>query len=149
MVFVVFLLTLSVGYGALSTELNIGGDLVVKVERKAQIYEVNEVESFNGVTKSISFEDNKVFGNVSFEDEVSSDVTYQVRFRNNTDKDVILNDIISNTSINVDYEFIDVGKGTIVEAGDSVSFMIKLSLNSGIVSTESFEFVLEFSEYVG
>ena len=129
-------------------ELNIGGDLVVKVDRKAQIYEVNEVESYNVITNNVSFEDNKVYGSALFNDVVTSDVTFQIKFRNNTDQDVVFNDVVSNTSVNLNYEFIDFDKGTIVKAGDLVSFNVKLSLNSGIVNEENFEFVFDIQEYI-
>lgn len=148
MVFVVFLLTLSVGYGALSTELNIGGDLVVKVERKAQIYEVNEVDNFNVITNSVSYEDDKVYGNALFNDVVDSNVTYQIKFRNNTDKDVIINDVVSNGSINLNYEFSNFENGMVIKSGDLVSFKVKLSLNSSIVANENFEFVFDIQEFV-
>ena len=148
LVFVVFLLTLSVGYGALSTELNIGGDLVVKTERKAQIYEVNEVESFNVITNNVSYEDNKIYGSALFNDVADSSVTYLIKFRNNTDKDVVVNGITSNGSINLNYEFIDLDVGSVIKAGDLISFKVKLSLNSGIVATENFEFVFDIQEYI-
>lgn len=148
MVFVVFLLTLSVGYGALSTELNIGGDLVVKVERKAQIYEVNEVDNFNVITNSVSYEDNKIYGNALFNDVVDSNVTYQIKFRNNTDKDVIINNVVSNGSINLNYEFSNFENGMVIKSGDLVSFKVKLNLNSGIVANENFEFVFDIQEFV-
>lgn len=148
LVFVVFLLTLSVGYGALSTELNIGGDLVVKADRKAQIYEIDEVESFNVVTNGVSFEDDKIFGSALFNDAVDSNVTYLIKFRNNTDKDIVINNITSNGSINLNYEFIDLDIGSVIKAGDLISFKIKLSLNSGVVATENFEFVFDIQEYI-
>ena len=148
MVFVVFLLTLSVGYGALSTELNIGGDLLVKVERKEQIYEVNEVDIFNVITNSVSYEDDKVYGNALFNDVVDSNVTYQIKFRNNTDKDVIINNVVSNGSINLNYEFISFENGMVIKSGDLVSFKVKLNLNSGIVANENFEFVFDIQEFV-
>lgn len=148
LVFVVFLLTLSVGYGALSTELNIGGDLVVKADRKAQIYEINEVENFNVVTNSVSFEENKIYGSALFNDAVDSNVTYLIKFRNNTDKDVVVNAITSNGSINLNYEFINLDVGSVIKAGDLISFKVKLSLNSGVVATENFEFVFDIQEYI-
>ena len=148
LVFVVFLLTLSVGYGALSTELNIGGDLVVKADRKAQIYEIDEVESFNVVTNGVSFEDDKIFGSALFNDVVDSNVTYLIKFRNNTDKDIVINNITSNGSINLNYEFIDLNIGSVIKAGDLISFKVKLSLNSGVVATENFEFVFDIQEYI-
>jgi len=148
LVFVVFLLTLSVGYGALSTELNIGGDLVVKADRKAQIYEIDEVESFNVVTNGVSFEDDKIFGSALFNDAVDSNVTYLIKFRNNTDKDIVINNITSNGSINLNYEFIDLNIGSVIKAGDLISFKVKLSLNSGVVATENFEFVFDIQEYI-
>lgn len=148
LVFVVFLLTLSVGYGALSTELNIGGDLVVKAERKAQIYEVNEVESFNVITNNVSYEDNKVYGSALFNDVIDSSVTYLIKFRNNTGKDVVVNGITSNGSINLNYEFVDLDVGSVIKAGDLISFKVKLSLNSGVVAAENFEFVFDIQEYI-
>ena len=148
LVFVVFLLTLSVGYGALSTELNIGGDLVVKTDRKAQIYEIDEVENFNVVTNGVSFEDDKIFGSALFNDVVDSNVTYLIKFRNNTDKDIVINNITSNGSINLNYEFIDLDIGSVIKAGDLISFKVKLSLNSGVVATENFEFVFDIQEYI-
>lgn len=148
LVFVVFLLTLSVGYGALSTELNIGGDLVVKADRKAQIYEIDEVESFNVVTNGVSFEDDKIFGSALFNDVADSNVTYLIKFRNNTDKDIVINNITSNGSINLNYEFIDLNIGSVIKAGDLISFKVKLSLNSGVVATENFEFVFDIQEYI-
>ena len=148
LVFVVFLLTLSVGYGALSTELNIGGDLVVKADRKAQIYEIDEVESFNVVTNGVSFEDDKIFGSALFNDVADSNVTYLIKFRNNTDKDIVINNITSNGSINLNYEFIDLIIGSVIKAGDLISFKVKLSLNSGVVATENFEFVFDIQEYI-
>jgi hypothetical protein len=148
LVFVVFLLTLSVGYGALSTELNIGGDLVVKADRKAQIYEIDEVENFNVVTNGVSFEDDKIFGSALFNDVVDSNVTYLIKFRNNTDKDIVINNITSNGSINLNYEFIDLNIGSVIKAGDLISFKVKLSLNSGVVATENFEFVFDIQEYI-
>lgn len=148
LVFVVFLLTLSVGYGALSTELNIGGDLVVKADRKAQIYEIVEVESFNVVTNGVSFEDDKIFGSALFNDVADSNVTYLIKFRNNTDKDIVINNITSNGSINLNYEFIDLDIGSVIKAGDLISFKVKLSLNSGVVATENFEFVFDIQEYI-
>lgn len=148
LVFVVFLLTLSVGYGALSTELNIGGDLVVKADRKAQIYEIDEVENFNVVTNGVSFEDDKIFGSALFNDVADSNVTYLIKFRNNTDKDIVINNITSNGSINLNYEFIDLNIGSVIKAGDLISFKVKLSLNSGVVATENFEFVFDIQEYI-
>lgn len=146
--FVVFLLTLSVGYGALSTELNIGGDLVVKAERVAKIIDVTEINVVNSNTKNISFENNRLFGNVTFSDVMESSVTYQVKFSNNTDKNLYLKEIINNGSINLNYVLDNMGINQVVNAGDTVSFNITFSLNNGIPADEIIDLEFNFLEYV-
>jgi hypothetical protein len=148
MVFVVFLLTLSVGYGALSTELNIGGDLVVKAERVAKIIDVTELNGVNSNTKNISFENNRLFGNVTFSDVMESSVTYQIKFSNNTDKNLYLKEIINNGSINLNYVLDNMGVNQVVNAGDTVSFNITFSLNNGIPADEIIDLEFNFLEYI-
>ena len=146
--FVVFLLTLSVGYGALSTELNIGGDLVVKAERAAKIIDVTELNGVNSNTKNISFENNRLFGNVTFSDVMESSVTYQIKFSNNTDKNLYLKEIINNGSINLNYVLDNMGVNQVVNAGDTVSFNITFSLNNGIPADEIIDLEFNFLEYI-
>ena len=146
--FVVFLLTLSVGYGALSTELNIGGDLVVKAERVAKIIDVTELNGVNSNTKNISFENNRLFGNVTFSDVTESSVTYQIKFSNNTDKNLYLNEIINNGSINLNYVLDNMGVNQVINAGDTVSFNITFSLNNGIPADEIIDLEFNFLEYI-
>lgn len=146
--FVVFLLTLSVGYGALSTELNIGGDLVVKAERVAKIIDVTELNGVNSNTKNISFENNRLFGNVTFSDVMESSVTYQIKFSNNTDKNLYLKEIINNGSINLNYVLDNMGVNQVVNAGDTVSFNITFSLNNGIPADEIIDLEFNFLEYI-
>lgn len=146
--FVVFLLTLSVGYGALSTELNIGGDLVVKAERVAKIIEVKEVDGVNSNTKNISFEKYRLFGNVTFSDVTESSVTYQIKFSNNTDKNLYLKEVINNGSINLNYVLENMAINEVINAGDTVSFNITFSLNNGIPSDEIIDLEFNFLEYV-
>ena len=146
--FVVFLLTLSVGYGALSTELNIGGDLVVKAERVAKIIDVTELNGVNSNTKNISFENNRLFGNVTFSDVMESSVTYQIKFSNNTDKNLYLKEIINNGSINLNYVLDNMGVNQVINAGDTVSFNITFSLNNGIPADEIIDLEFNFLEYI-
>ena len=146
--FVVFLLTLSVGYGALSTELNIGGDLVVKAERVAKIIDVTELNGVNSNTKNISFENNRLFGNVTFSDVMESSVTYQIKFSNNTDKNLYLKEIINNGSINLNYVLDNMGVNQVINAGDTVSFNITFSLNNGIPEDEIIDLEFNFLEYI-
>lgn len=146
--FVVFLLTLSVGYGALSTELNIGGDLVVKAERIAKIIDVTELNGVNSNTKNVSFENNRLFGNVTFSDVMESSVTYQIKFSNNTDKNLYLKEIINNGSINLNYVLDNMGVNQVVNAGDTVSFNITFSLNNGIPADEIIDLEFNFLEYI-
>ena len=146
--FVVFLLTLSVGYGALSTELNIGGDLVVKAERVAKIIDVTELNGVNSNTKNISFENNRLFGNVTFSDVTESSVTYQIKFSNNTDKNLYLKEIINNGSINLNYVLDNMGVNQVINAGDTVSFNITFSLNNGMPADEIIDLEFNFLEYI-
>ena len=146
--FVVFLLTLSVGYGALSTELNIGGDLIVKAERVAKITDVKEIDGVNSNTKNIGYEDNKIIGTVTFSDEMESSVTYQVKYSNNTDKNLYLKEIINEGSINLNYVLDNMGINQIINAGDVVTFNITFSLNNGIPADEIIDLEFNFLEYV-
>lgn len=146
--FVVFLLTLSVGYGALSTELNIGGDLIVKAERVAKITAIKEIDGVNSNTKNIGYEDNKIIGTVTFSDVIESSVTYQVKFSNNTDKNLYLKEIINEGSINLNYVLENMGINQVINAGDVVTFNITFSLNSGIPADEIIDLEFSFLEYV-
>lgn len=146
--FICFTLMLGIGYGSLSTELNIGGDLLIKVNRSAEIYELKEVSSVNVVNKNISFEQFKINGNVEFNDYLTGNIIYLIRFRNNSDIDLVLKNIINNSSVNLNYEFTNIGIDSIIRRGEDISFELKLSSNSELLVNENFEFEFDFQEYI-
>jgi hypothetical protein len=122
--------------------------LVVKAERVAKIIDVTELNGVNSNTKNISFENNRLFGNVTFSDVMESSVTYQIKFSNNTDKNLYLKEIINNGSINLNYVLDNMGVNQVINAGDTVSFNITFSLNNGIPADEIIDLEFNFLEYI-
>ena len=143
---------ISIGYSALSTNLNISGNLSLRVTGDVRITDFKVLNLVNGAyeTYQCTYSKNTT---VSFTTLPNSDstATYVGEITNNTNKKYYLKEVIveNNSNQNISYTFEGFQEGDIIEADSKINFNIIFSYagEKGEDITTSLSLKYVFEEY--
>ena len=120
----------SIVYSALNSEMFIGGDAHIRVDKDIRITNVKVLEQANNAyeTYNSDYSKNTTSMQVTLPNNESS-ITYEVTITNKGDTDYEIDEIIeeSYSNSNIKYELIDIKNGEIIDGGTTHTFKIKFT----------------------
>ena len=101
---IIVVLSLSIGYSALNTDLSISGEAIVRADSDIRITDVTLMTTNNGAveiyTSNYSKNDIQLFVNLP----INSSITYEIEITNNSEFDYYLSSLDFNENDSIDYE---------------------------------------------
>ncbi len=147
---IISLLFISIGYSALSTTLNVSGDLSLRITADIRITDFKVTNLVSGAyeTYSCTYSKNSTVSFVTLPSK-DSNATYEGTITNYSNKKYYLKEItvINNDNPNISYTFEGFEEGDIIEPETSITFNIKFyyegELSEDITSSLSLKYVFE------
>ena len=132
------ILSISVGYSALNTDLSISGEAIVRADADIRVTDIklNNISNDGKEIYSPEFTKDMTTMSVSLNNQ-NSTVTYNVTITNKTGKKIKVKDIIEENSSNsnVSYEIIGLNKNGIY-SGKEINFQIMFTNKTNIIQED-------------
>ena len=145
---IIVVLSLSIGYSALNTDLSISGEAIVRADNDIRITDIILKETLNGAIEDYNpkYTVDTTTSYVTLPS--SSEIVYEITISNNTGKRIIVNDIVSTLSNeNISYEIsgLEINE---VYSGNEIKFTLTIVNNSNVTQsgTINLEYDLEVFE---
>ena len=135
---IIVVLSLSIGYSALNTDLNISGEAIVRADSDIRITDIKLDNTLNNGKEMYSPEFTKDTTTMSVSlNNQNSIVTYNVTITNKTGKKIKVKDIIeeNNSNNNISYEIIGLSENG-VYSGEKINFQIMFTNKTNIIQEE-------------